>query len=195
MNSELLRDLDQVLHFRPLEVARRLGISLPSAHVLCSRYVRRGLFLRVKKDFYMTARAGGGMASEDRLRVANLLQVPSYISFTTALAFHEVTTQVQRDYVENAAVKRSAQFDIQGTTVSYHKLQSERYFDFRRQEGLFVATKEKAFVDAVYLQSLGRYRLDLDALDLSRLDLARLPTIVAAFPDKTARLVSKLCGT
>jgi hypothetical protein len=123
--------------------------------------------------------------------VANFLQVPSYVSFQTALAHHEVTTQVQRDYIESAALKRSRRLEIQGVAFCYHRLQPSLYFGFERRNGVFVATKEKAFLDAAYLHSFGRYGLDFSALDTDRLDKAQLGQMLAAFPPQTVRLVEQ----
>ncbi len=62
-----------------------------------------------------------------------------------------------------------------------------------RRNGVFVATKEKAFLDAAYLQSFGRYSLDLSALDTDRLDQTLLRQMLTAFPPRTVRLVEQTC--
>ena len=75
-----------------------LGIKPTSAIVLCARYVRKGLFLRLKKDLYVLKEKWHESSSSDYYRISNILQVPSYISLMTALSFYEVNTQVQRGF-------------------------------------------------------------------------------------------------
>lgn len=127
------------------------------------------------------------------MKISNLLQVPSYVSFMTALAFYGVTTQVQRGFFENASLKRSRAFDTEGARFVFCKLKKEHYFDFVKKDDIFIATKEKAFIDAVYLKSFGKYEFDADSLDLAKLDRTRIKKVMAAFPAKTKGLVRKLC--
>ena len=49
---------------------------------------------------------------EEKFIIANLAQVPSYISLMTALDYHEITRQVQRDLFESVAVKRTKQISV-----------------------------------------------------------------------------------
>ncbi|MFN3479896.1 MAG: hypothetical protein ACK415_05875, partial [Thermodesulfovibrionales bacterium] len=133
------------------------------------------------------------LSYEDCYRIANILQVPSYISFMTALLFYEVTTQVQRGFFESACLKKTARYDIKDIIFNFYKLQKGLYFDFVKEGDFFIATKEKAFLDAVYLTSLGRYSFDLASLDLSKLDMKRIRKLLERFPDRTKREVKKIC--
>lgn len=129
------------------------------------------------------------------MKISNFLQVPSYISFGTALSFYEITTQVQRNYYESVSLKRSVEFSAGGADFIFHKLKREYYFDFVRREDIFIATKEKSFVDAVYLCSFGKYSLDFNALDVDKLDRERIAKISEAFPQRTGRMITEICGT
>ncbi|MBM4307386.1 MAG: hypothetical protein FJ123_11710, partial [Deltaproteobacteria bacterium] len=48
-----LRTFRGRLYFTVEELQDLLGISRESARVLCSRYVKKGLFIRLKKNFYI----------------------------------------------------------------------------------------------------------------------------------------------
>jgi len=48
-----LRSLESRLYFTSQDVADILGIKPFSANVICSRYVKKGLLIRLKKDFYV----------------------------------------------------------------------------------------------------------------------------------------------
>lgn len=193
MNYAKLAILRDKPFFRAEDVARILGIRPVSARVLCSRYVQNGLFTRLKRDYYILTEKWKVLAREEFLQIANFIQVPSYISFTTALAFYNLTTQVQRDFWESAAWKRSCRFQVEGTEFHYFKLQKRLYFGFQRTNGIFMAIREKALLDSLYLYSLGRYPLDLPALDLGKLDRRQVKGWMRQYPKRTQKLVKELC--
>ncbi|MBU0698178.1 MAG: hypothetical protein KKE59_01940, partial [Proteobacteria bacterium] len=49
------------------------------------------------------------------------------------------------------------------------------------EKDFFIATSEKAFIDAIYLTSLGRYNLDLASIDIGKFKLDELYKITAKF--------------
>ena len=193
MDYGALQKLSGRLYFTAGDAAEIFNITIPSARVLCTRYVKRGIFLRLKKNFYVLDQNWKNISREDRLKIANFLQVPSYVSFMTALSLYEVTTQVQRDFFESASLKRSVRFDARGTVFNYYKMKKEYYFDFIKKDKIFIATPEKAFVDMVYLYSFGKYAVDFASLDVEKLDKGRLREITAVFPQKTRNIVRRVC--
>lgn len=193
MEYAQIKQLNSKLYFTLEDFIRVSGIKKESASVLCSRYVKKGEFIRLKNNFYLTAQKWDGLKEDDFLRLANFLQVPSYISFMSALWLYEVTTQVPRNFYESASVKRSGSFEAQGAQWHYYKLKKELYFGFVKKDGVFVATAEKALLDVVYLYSFGKYKLDMNALDLDKLDKKKIFKISREFPVKTRLVAEKLC--
>ncbi len=187
-----LKKLTALTYFTTEDVAYLFKLKSASARVMCNRYVKKGVFLRLKKNFYVLDQKWTNPASEDLLKISNYLQVPSYVSFMTALSFYGVTTQVQRDFFESASLKRSVRFDAQGRTFNFYKLQKKYYFGFIKKNNIFIATKEKAFIDAVYLYSFGKYRLDFNALDMAKLDKKNMKTLLKSFPKKTKDIIGRL---
>lgn len=190
-----LQLLQAKLYFSPEDVAELLDTKPASAKVLCTRYAKRGIFIRLKRNFYVLAQRWQNLSRDEFLRIANLLQVPSYISFMSALSYYQVTTQVQRDFWESAAVKRSIKFDIKDVSFNFYKLKKQFYFDFIKQGDIFIATKEKALVDAVYLYSFGKYRFDISSLDLGKFDKNKIKRILKIYPSKTKALIAKIWNT
>jgi hypothetical protein len=111
----------------------------------------------------------------------------------TALSFYGITTQVPRDWYDNISVKRSVKFDAKGVAFNYYKFKKEYYFGFVKHEDLFIATKEKAFVDTAHLCAFGKYSMDWHACDLKMLDKKLLTHIMAIFPEKTQKNIRELC--
>ncbi|MCX7995820.1 MAG: hypothetical protein N3A65_08660, partial [candidate division WOR-3 bacterium] len=104
-----------------------------------------------------------------------------------------ITTQVQRNFYESTALRRSVSYEIKGIKFNYYKLKKEFYFDFVRQNDLFISTKEKAFIDAIYLYSLGRYSIDINSLDLKKLEIKRIKSLYRPFPERTKKIIREIC--
>jgi len=192
-DNTILTQLSRKLYFTVSDLANIFRIKLNSAKVMASRYAKNGIFFRLKKDFYVLNQNWQNYTTDDFFKLANLIQVPSYISFMTALNFYEITTQVQRNFFESAAQKRTIKYDIKGTQFVYYKMKKEYYFDFNKQNDIFIATKEKALVDLIYLYSFGKYKLDLASIDFTKLDQTKIRKIIKQYPSKTKAIMKKLC--
>lgn len=179
----------QKLYFGHEELARALAITRNSARVAASRYVRQGLLVRIKRNLYVLRNAWENASLEERFQIANMGQVPSYISLVTALEYYELTTQVQRNFFESIVLKRSKKIEVNKTILNYTRISKDLYFGFQREKRFFIAKPEKALLDAFYLLSLGRYSLDISAIEFSRVDQEQLYALSKHFPKKTRQLV------
>jgi predicted transcriptional regulator of viral defense system len=188
MKTSELNSINQ-LYFGCEDIARALAINPASARVSASRYVRLGLLLRLKRNTYVLSERWRAASREERFLLANLGQAPSYISLLTALDYHEITTQVQRGLIESVAVKRTKELSLNGSIFHYTKISSALYFGFTRQQNFFIATPEKAFLDAVYLISFGRYALDLSAIHDEKLNRKEIHRISRNYPLKTMKIL------
>lgn len=186
-------DLNKInkLYFGYEDIARIRGISPASAKVTASRYVQHGLLLRLKKNMYMLRQVWDTASQSDKFRLANLVQSPSYISLATAFDYYEITTQVQQNFFESIVMKRTKTIQVNGTTLQYTKMNVDLYFGFKKEQGFFIATPEKALLDALYLMSYGRYSLDLSAINIERLDGDVIQTISTKYPIKTQEKLKK----
>jgi len=173
------------------DISRALGISAASAKVTASRYAKQGILLRMKKNMYVFRDAWNAAGREDKFRLANMGQVPSYISLMTALDYYEITTQMQRDFFESVAVKRSKEINLDGSVFRYVKLAADLYQEFKKERDFFIATPEKALLDAFYLMSYGRYSFDLSSLDAAKLDRREIERLSRKFPLKTKNMLKK----
>ncbi|MDJ0819213.1 MAG: hypothetical protein QNJ58_23590, partial [Desulfobacterales bacterium] len=109
----------------------------------------------------------------------------------TALDYYEITTQVQRDFFESVAVKRTKEIKVEGSVFRYSKIAGNLYFGFKKEKEIFIATPEKALLDAFYLMSYGRYALDISALDSDKLDRNEIMRLSIEFPLKTKTMLKK----
>lgn len=171
------------------EIARTLGIAPRSARVCATRYVKQGLLVRIKRNIYVLREKWAALTIEEKFTLANLIQVPSYISLMTALSYYELTTQIQRDFIESVALKRTKQVEVGKTLFNFTKVDKKLYHGFSREKGFFIASPEKAFLDAVYLMSIKRYNLDTSSIDFSKFDPSKIKALVRLFPEKTKKFM------
>jgi predicted transcriptional regulator of viral defense system len=190
MKTRELSSINQ-LYFGYEDIARALKINPPSARVSASRYVKLGLLMRLKRNIYVPKERWQTTSREERFTLANLGQTPSYISLMTALDYHEITTQVQRGIIESVAVKRTKEISLNGSVFRYTKVSRALYFGFIRQQEFFIASPEKALLDAVYLMSFGRYALDFAAIDGDKLNRKEIRRMSRNYPPKTRKMLEK----
>lgn len=176
-------------YFGYREVAKVLGITLPSAKVACARYTKSGILLRIKRNIYLFKDKWDILDIEEKFALANLIQAPSYISLMTAMSYFEITTQVQRDFIESIAIYRTKEIKIAETVLRYSKIDKKLYSGFMKNKGFFIAAPEKAFLDAFYLMSLKRYGFDLTSIDFKKLNAAKIKRIIKQYPQKTQKLL------
>ena len=173
------------------EIARVLGISEASSRVTASRYAKKGLLLRIRKNMYVLRERWIAADKEEKFLLANLAQTPSYISLATALDFYEITTQIQRNFFESVALKRTKRIDVNDNIFRYTRITNRLYHGFKKEKGFFIATPEKALLDAIYLMSYGRYALDLSAIDPKKIDGNELKRQSKEFPVRTRDMLKR----
>lgn len=188
-----LQELMQISkpYFGYEEISRVLKINPNSAKVSAGRYVKQGLLLRIKNNMYLLKDFWNRATVEEKFLIANIAQTPSYISLTTALSFYETTTQVQRNFIESIANKKSNEIKAGGDVLRYFRIKPDLYFGFRKQGIFFIASPEKALLDAFYLMSFGRYSLDISALDKNKFNMKQIEQLSQNFPLKTINLLVK----
>ncbi len=194
MNYDLLKVLNEKRRkfFTPEDIAGILGISNESAWVLCRRYLKRGIFVRIKKGFYVLESRLKYFEREDFFEIANFLRVPSYISFLTALSYWEATTQVPQTLFESVCLKRSGKLLFSEFEFDFYKVKPDYYFGFDKRDNFFIASKEKALVDCIYFSSMKKYSFDVYALNFSRFDKKNILKILEKYPKKILRFFNSL---
>ena len=188
-----IKDLQNIgnKYFSLQDLANVLGIRVDSARVSASRYVKQGFLVRIKKNMYVLPEFWKNASIEDIFMIASLVQTPSYISLTTALAYYEITTQIQQDYVESIAIRRTKEINIDGRIFRYNKIKENLYFGFIKEKDFFIATPEKAFIDTIYLASLGRYVFDLAAINSDKINWNKIIQLCDRFPSNVRKRLEK----
>ncbi len=187
MNYLKLRVIKK-LYFPYQELSGALGITLRSARVFAARYVKKGYLIRFRRNFYILREKWDTLDKEEKFVLANLIEVPSYISLMTAMEYYGITTQIQRDFIESISIHRTKEVEIEENVFNYTRINKQLYFGFVRKENFFIATPEKAFLDALYLESLKRYRFDLTSIDFNKLNKSEMNKVIKKFPVRVGEL-------
>ncbi len=95
-------------------------------------------------------------------------------------------------FFESISLKRSKQQQIKGVIFNYYKIKKKFYNGFEKREKFFIATKEKAFLDAIYLLSFGKYKFDISSIDFNKLDRKTLKRNILKYPLKTQKTFSNI---
>lgn len=169
------------------DVIRDRSISPASARVYLARQSKAGRVIRLKNNVYITSDNWDNATWVNQMQMANRIQVPSYISLLTALAYFEVTTQMPAQQIESIARTRTYSKTIQDVGFTFTKVKPKYFNGFTRINELFIATPEKALADAVYLSSFGKYALDLSAIDRRQIDDKSFKGILKSYPDRTQK--------
>jgi len=118
-------------------------ISYPNLKRKISYYVKVGKILRLRKGIY-------GKENFDPFELANKIYTPSYISFETVLKKEGVVFQESSGIFVACYLTRKIKCG--SIEIFYRKIKNEALTNLKgieKMEGYFIATKERAFLDAV----------------------------------------------
>lgn len=180
---ERLRGLKRPF-FTVADIVEMTELLPASARRWLIRKVESGELIRVRRNLYVLSDTWVAYERLDHFRLANVVQTPSYVSYLSALAHYEMTTQIPISIVESANPVRSSSYEVQNWTYRYYYCRHPYYSDYIKSQGVFIATPEKALIDSVYLMSLGRYELDREALDLRSINWKSVNKILRAYPPR-----------
>lgn len=151
--------------FSVQQFANVIGKTRLSAAVYLSRMVKKGLIKRIRR--------GKFAFSDDDLAIASQLIEPSYISLNSALLFHGLVQQVPAS-VECVTARNTFRFGDLG--IIYRKIPGALFYGYeKKRKGnsyILIAEPEKALIDCVYLNCMGRKsaREIREKLDRKKLD-------------------------
>jgi predicted transcriptional regulator of viral defense system len=184
--------------FSTKDVQSITGAKPESARVLCTRYTKDGIFIRIQRDLYCFQKVFDRLSRADHFHLSGRIQKNTTISFSTALSYYGILPSLPH-VTEAVSFTRSLQKKGGEHRWDYHKLPKKLGFELPKKMGtqgleFSLASPEKALLDTLYLYSLGRYYVDLKKLNLERIDFERLVAQAEPFPDRTKKLLENLYG-
>jgi predicted transcriptional regulator of viral defense system len=131
------------------EAAAALRISTSSASRLLSDLATHGLARRVRHGLWVL---GNEPVDPRRLAEEVTRPYPAYISFASALNFHQLIDQLPRD-ISVASLDRSKQVRTALATFVVHHLPPDLFGGWVEEDGIKVASPEKALFDLSYVSA------------------------------------------
>jgi len=118
-------------------------------------YARTLLYRLRKENIIYKIEKGKYTLHEDPLIFASYIQLPSYISFWTALRFYNFTEQLPNE-ITIATKKARDEINFLGNKIKFIKMKS--FFGYRKERYgefyIFIADKEKAIIDSLLIKNV-----------------------------------------
>lgn len=175
------------------DIVKVLSINKESAKVTANRYVKNGSLLRIKKNFYIAANKYKNLNEKELFKIANAIQVPSYISLTSALTYYNISTQQLRGIIESVTTRKTNSVKAKEFSFNFILIKKNLYTGFILEDDIFIALPEKALADIVYLSSLGRYNCDFEAIDFNKLNKNKVTEYIRVTNQRTIKYWDMIC--
>jgi predicted transcriptional regulator of viral defense system len=162
------------------------NVPITSLRVQLSRWCKQGIFIRLSKGIYTPYNA------EIKVdKVANQIYYPSYLSFESALSYYGILSQIPYT-LTFATQKKSKKLVLKDTQIEYTQLTKRLFFGYVLENGIYLATPEKALMDMIYVVSKGSRTLTVEELYLNNIDKEKFKEISLKFPKNTSDIVEKV---
>lgn len=173
-------------YFIVADLEKISGLGRDSLYVTLNRLVKSGVLERLAKNIYLPF-----TESPDLEKIANELYFPSYLSFEQALSQYSILSQIP--YTQTfATVRPTKKITIRNVAVEYSHIKKELFFGYILRNGKYIAEKEKALLDELYMVSMGKRSIDIDELDLRDIDRKKLDEYTKRFPTQLKSLVDRV---
>lgn len=176
----------QKSYFTLGDLEKSLGLKRESLYVALNRLVKSGVLIRLARNIYSIF-----TQPVDIEKIANELYFPSYLSFEQALAKYGILPQIP--YTATFATTRpTKKMVISNLTVEYSHLKKELFFGYVLTHGKYIAQKEKALLDQLYMAGMGKRSINIEELDLSEINKEKFAEFAKKFPAFIHPLVNQV---
>lgn len=180
-----LRSLNKA-YFNVADLEKILRLERNSLYVTLNRLVNAGVLQRLYKNIYTLF-----TEEIDLEKIAIETYFPSYLSFEQALSQYGILSQIP--YSLTFATLRSTKIKtFRNVAIEYSHLKKELFFGFILKNNKYIAEKEKALLDQLYMVSLGKRSLDIEELDLKSIDRKKMDEYASKFPTRIKPLLKRL---
>ncbi len=157
-----------------------------SLKVKLVRLVKRNVLLRLRRGIYILANKP---ILADKL--ATQVFQPSYISFEFALARYGLLGQIPYT-ITLASSRLCMKTNLANFAIEIRKIKKSLFGGYIMQEGVLIATPEKALLDMLYMVSLGKSAFDLTELNLRDISKKKVLALSKKYPNATQRLLKDI---
>jgi predicted transcriptional regulator of viral defense system len=187
--SKLLQKINSIPKnwFTFADIRKITGLDDKSLAVTLSRMVKRTELIRIAGGIYTT-----DLTKIDWEQFAVEKYSPSYISFESALARHNILSQ-QPVSLTLATTNRSKKIKMLENMIIYRHIQPKLFWGYLKEENILIAEPEKAFLDLAYLSLNGYAKFDPEEMNLDLLDKQKIKAYLKKFnSSRLSRLIEKI---
>ena len=182
---------------RDVDIATVLSDSAPRRYAVVNRALKKGVLTRLRRGIYLIGKPFR-KASPSYFEIAHSLYGPSYISFESALFYHQWIPEAVYTTL-SATAKRAREFDTPLGIFQYIHVPDRLYYlgvqrVGREEEAFYLADPWKALADHYYAHSRSWKRLEDVCLDMrieienmQEADLTTLKLLLEYYPSSRVR--------
>ncbi len=163
-----LRNLQKTV-FTIKDISKLIQKPAEYTWVFIHRLKSKGYILEAERNKYTL--------SKDPYEVGSNLVFPSYISFLSAYSLYGFTTQIPLN-IQVVTLKPKKTIFFQGMKIKFITFQKQKIFGYSKQrfreKYLFLADKEKAIIDSLYLPEYCPLSETFEALQSKELEITKL---------------------
>jgi predicted transcriptional regulator of viral defense system len=178
--SKLVKQINKIpkSYFSIIDLAKVLDLNRDALRVAISRAIKNEELFKLTKGWY-----GKDISKINLENLAVNIYNPSYISFQSALNYHNILSQ-QASSLTLATVKRKKEIKIADNLLIYHHIKPVLYWGFIRESDYLIAEAEKAFLDLAYLSLNGYANFDPSEMNLELLNKKKLKKYLNKFDNQ-----------
>ncbi len=175
--NKLIKKLKDIpkRYFTLTDIKKISSISEESLRVAMSRLVKNGEIRRISRGIYSV-----DLDEINWESFACETYQPSYISFESALAIHNVLSQ-KPVHITLATTNRSKRMAIKDKSIIYRHIQPDLFWGFEKSGSYLIADPEKALLDLIYLSLRGYAKFDCEEIDLGFINKEKLNKYLKIF--------------
>lgn len=173
--------------YKTSELIRLSGLSCRSCRVSLSRLVKKGLLVKLGKEFF-----GSALVSFTPEEAISQSYMPSYLSCEYALSLHGLMDQMPYLYTA-ITTRRRRRATVGKTEVSYEHLRKGLFWGYVSAGEAFIAEPEKAVLDWIYLRK--GEGLNLDEIHWEEMDCVKLKIYSKKFPKEVQKRLRPFVGS
>lgn len=187
-DSELVKILKRIdkPFYNIQDLEKITGLKKESLYVALNRWQKSGVLERIGKGLYVIPETVVKIE-----RIAAQLYIPNYLSFESALSRYGILNLVPYA-ITFATSRKTKKITILNRLVEYRQIKKELFFGFEMEDGIYIASPEKAMLDMLYLVSLGKATLNIEELNLKPLSKNTLLEYANKFPSYVKERLKRL---
>lgn len=162
-------------YFTLMDVKKISSLSEESLRVAMSRLVKKGDIHRIFRGIYAI-----DIAEVDWENFACETYCPSYVSFESALATHNILSQ-KPVHITLATYNRSKRAAAKDKNIIYHHIKKNLFWGFAKKGSYLLADPEKSLLDLIYLSLRGYAKFDSEEIDFGFINKKKLDKYLKIF--------------